>query len=146
MIKLRLTGRQHRELFDHLFPGDGLEAVAFALCGRAKREGAEVLSARHIFTVPHEICARKSGSITWPGNFLAAHLNLAYRDNLAIVKIHSHPGDYAKFSEVDDLSDGSVHSSITSWLSNDDLHLSAIMLSDGRMLARSMDLQNHEPV
>jgi hypothetical protein len=146
MIKLRLTGRQHRELFEHLFPGDGLEAIAFILCGRARREGDELLCARYIFLVPHETCAREPGSITWPGNFLAAHLNLAFRDNLAVIKIHSHPGDYAKFSDTDDLSDASVYSSITSWLASDDTHLSGIMLSDGRVLARHMDPENPEPV
>jgi len=146
MIKLRLTGRQHRELVAHLLPGDGLEGIAFVLCGRARRAHDDILCARYIFLVPHEICARKDGSITWPGNFLAAHLNLAFRENLAVLKIHSHPGDYPKFSEADDLSDGHVYSSITSWLANDDTHLSAIMLSNGRIIARHMNTQIADPV
>lgn len=33
---LRLTGHQHAALKAHLFPGDGNEAVAVALCGRRK--------------------------------------------------------------------------------------------------------------
>ncbi len=33
-IKLRLAQKDHRALVAHIFPGDGLEAVAVALCGR----------------------------------------------------------------------------------------------------------------
>jgi hypothetical protein len=32
----RLSGQHHRLLHEHLFPGDGLEAVAFVLCGRSR--------------------------------------------------------------------------------------------------------------
>jgi hypothetical protein len=33
-LSLSLTGKDHARLRAHLFPGDGLEAVAVALCGR----------------------------------------------------------------------------------------------------------------
>lgn len=35
-VKLRLSATQHRELRTHLYPGDGHEAVAVALCGRRR--------------------------------------------------------------------------------------------------------------
>jgi len=34
---LRLTGSQHAQLKNHLFPGDENEAVALALCGRLQQ-------------------------------------------------------------------------------------------------------------
>jgi hypothetical protein len=145
MIKLRLTGQQHRELFTHLFPGDGKEAIAFVLCGRAVRNDEQIFCGRHVFLVPHELCVRNAEGITWPGAFLGAQLGLAYRDNLAVVKIHSHPGDYPKFSETDDLSDTHTYGAITSWMARDDAHLSGIMLSDGRLLIRHMDIAQEIP-
>jgi len=33
-VKLRLTQKHHATIAAHLFPGDGCEAVAVALCGR----------------------------------------------------------------------------------------------------------------
>ena len=33
-VAVRLTGRQNRVLKDHLYPGDGKEAVAVLLAGR----------------------------------------------------------------------------------------------------------------
>jgi hypothetical protein len=44
-VKLRLTKSQHQELFDHLFPGDGLEAVALALCGSRAATNEEIAEA-----------------------------------------------------------------------------------------------------
>ena len=37
-IKLRLTQTHHKALMTALVPGDGLEAVAVALCGRRRGE------------------------------------------------------------------------------------------------------------
>lgn len=38
--KLRMTGQQYAGLQEHLFPGDGKEAVALALCGRYHGENS----------------------------------------------------------------------------------------------------------
>lgn len=44
-IKLRMSGRQHTALLQHLFPGDNKEAVALALCGMG--EGSPVVEQLH---------------------------------------------------------------------------------------------------
>jgi len=53
---LRIAGIHYDELRRHLFPGDGKEAVAFALCGRLTESGRDVLVVQKIVTVPHASC------------------------------------------------------------------------------------------
>ena len=43
-----LSGRQHAELHQHLYPGDGQEGVALVLCGRGRAGDAERLVARRV--------------------------------------------------------------------------------------------------
>ncbi len=40
---LRISGKHYNIIRDHLFPGDGLEAIAFAICGRHKTDKVDVL-------------------------------------------------------------------------------------------------------
>ncbi len=66
-------------------------------------------------------------------------LTEAARRNFAILKIHSHPGDYRRFSSVDDSSDREFFGGVASWLDDEDrFHGSAVMLPDGRLFARTM--------
>lgn len=57
-VSLRMTAQQHESLRQHLFPGDGLEAVAVALCGRTAALGVEVLLVHIIEFVPYSACKR----------------------------------------------------------------------------------------
>ncbi|MES2784699.1 MAG: ThiF family adenylyltransferase [Pseudomonadota bacterium] len=130
----------HRALHAHLFPGDGNEAVAFALCGRARREDQELLLVREILTVPYELCAVRTPSrVTWQGRALDSILNRALNEGLALVKIHSHPGGQPWFSTTDDVADSTLFPSISGWLGDDQGPMaSLIMLPDGRLVGRSM--------
>lgn len=47
-VKLRMSGRQHAALRAHLYPGDGQEAVAFAVCGRRRGQDTHVLCVRNL--------------------------------------------------------------------------------------------------
>src|SRR4051794_20117702 len=97
--KLKMTGRQHSSLFTHLFPGDGCEAVAIALCGRRVDAGSSSLLVHKIVPIPHKEChVRNPDRITWPTDRLLPLLGDAAKQGLAILKIHSHPGWYAQFS------------------------------------------------
>src|ERR1700688_4108892 len=87
---LRLTEAQHDLLRTHLFPGDGNEAVALLLCGRRNSSSM------------HACCVRRPDRITWPTSFVDELLSEAYGNAQAIVKIHSHPGHYRRFSTTDD--------------------------------------------
>ena len=56
---------------------------------------------------------------------------------MAVLKIHSHPGYYERFSEVDDASDGDLFPSLHGWTDNGLPHASAVMLPDGRIFGRA---------
>ena len=138
--RLALSGQHHRELVRHLFPGDGKEAVAFALCGRARREGLEVLLVREIVPVPYEQCpVRTPGRVTWRGEALDPILARALELGLGLVKVHSHPTGYPSFSSTDDEADSTLFPSVSGWLGDDGGPMaSAITLPDGRMVGRSI--------
>lgn len=139
MFKLRLTGAQHAALQRHLFPGDGDEAVALALCGRRRDEDEHVLAVRRLLLVPHERCpVRTPIQVTWPADVLPPLLQEAAARHLAILKIHSHPGGLASFSATDDLADADLFSSVDAWLDDGLPHASAVMLPGGAMFGRAV--------
>jgi hypothetical protein len=136
---LRLTQNQHEMLRGHLFPGDGHEAVALALCGRRSGRARHVFTVHRIIPVPYAACQHRSPErVTWSTDLLDTLLPDARRQRFAILKIHSHPGGYEAFSECDDISDQTMFESISSWLGDERPHASAVMLPDGRMFGRAM--------
>src|SRR6266446_219678 len=106
-VRLRLTDRQHRFLRSQLFPGDALEAVALALCGRRAGED-HCLMVNTVVPVPYDDCQRKPDEVTWKTQSLVPLLAEAMEKNLAILRIHSHPNSYPWFSDTDDESDARI--------------------------------------
>lgn len=136
---LSISGRQHRLLVDHLFPGDGREAITFALCGRYRHGQHERLLVREVLPVPHHLCqVRAPDQITWPTETLPALLDRANLEGLSVLKIHSHTSHVPVFSPTDDVSDRSLFQSVWPWVDGGP-HVSAIMLPDGRLIARTVD-------
>jgi hypothetical protein len=136
-VILRLTGKQHQQLQHHLYPGDNNEAVAILLCGRRKGLQRHCLSVIEVVPIPYTECSvRKPDLIIWSTTSLKPLLDRATNDNLALVKVHSHPGGYAAFSQVDDKSDQELFPSIYSWLDDNQPHASVIMLPTGEMFGR----------
>jgi hypothetical protein len=138
--RLAMAGLHHRRLQAHLFPGDGKEAVAFALCGRARRDDQELLLVREIIPVPYEMCPERTPyRVTWRGVVLDPILTQALEQNLAVVKIHSHPTGHPWFSATDDIADRTLFPSISGWLGDEGGPMaSLIMLPDGRLVGRSV--------
>ncbi len=137
-IKLRMTGRHHAALMRHLLPGDGLEAVALALCGRRRGDDDEILTVRRVVPVPYEHCERASTRIRWRTDVLATLLDEAARRSLGIVKFHSHPGGGQAFSTLDTDSDAETLGAAFSWIDTEDPHASVIMLPKGELYGRAM--------
>lgn len=138
-VKLRLTQADHAILQQHLFPGDGCEAVAVALCGRRRSAEHHGLMVRQLVPIPHDECkVRTPDRVTWSTERLVPLLEAAERADLAILKIHSHPGGYANFSDVDDASDADLFNSVFGWTDSLAPHASAIMLPSGRMFGRAI--------
>jgi hypothetical protein len=134
---LTLTDKQRKILQEHLFPDDGNEAVAIALCGRLTIEHENRLIAHTIHPIPHEYCSvRAPDRVAWSTEILIPLLEEAIKHNWGIVKIHGHPEHYPWHSEVDDDSDRSLFPSIHGWLDDGYPHVSAILLPSGRIVGR----------
>ena len=136
-LVLRMSGRQKAELKSHLSPSDGLEAVALLLCGRRRGRDRHCLSVMEVVVVPYDHCERLEDRITWPTRLLEPLLIRAANEGLAIVKVHSHPGGFDRFSEFDDVSDTDFFAATASWTESDEPHGSVVMLPCGRMFGRS---------
>lgn len=138
-VSLAISGKHHQFLQKHLFPGDGKEAVAFALCGRARRIDREILLVREIVPVAYDDCSvRTPYRITWPGEVLDAILVRAMKEGLGLVKIHSHPNGYPWFSQTDDEAEAHLFPSIFGWLGDKGPMGSAIMLPGGKLVGRAV--------
>jgi hypothetical protein len=137
--KLRMTQSQHELLERHLFPGDGLEAVAVALCGRRNGKNEHILTVLKIEPIPYQDCkVRTPIRVTWSTERLVPLLLEAAKKDLAILKIHSHPGGYESFSATDDESDIDLFNSIYGWTDSNSPHCSAVMLPGGRLFGRTI--------
>lgn len=133
-----MTESQYAGLAAHLFPPDGNEAVAIALCGRAESGERHRLIVRRVELVPYEACSvRRPDCVTWPTDLLVPLLEEAARRNLALVKLHGHTG-YDRFSEVDDRSDRALFPSVYAWTDTSAPHGSAILMRDGRVFGRKV--------
>lgn len=135
-VTLTLTEDQQVELRQHLFPGDGFEAVAFLACGRAAGTDRHRLVVRYLHLIPHAACERSRDRITWNAETIVPLIEQAEIDGLSLVKVHSHPQGFPTFSEMDDASDAELLPTIRSWVEADVPHGSAIMLPDGKVFGR----------
>lgn len=142
-LSLSMTDRQHALLKQHLFPGDGLEAVALLLCGRGRGSaGSEVqrLVVHRAVLVPYAVCVRTPSRVTWPTHpYLLDLLSETAAKHMAVVKIHSHPTGFAAFSTTDDDSDRELFERVFPFLDQREPHGSAIMLASGRVFGRWFD-------
>lgn len=138
-ISLSLTANQQAELRAHLFPGDGNEAVALALCGRRAGTGTHRLLLHKIVPVPYEYCSlRAPDQVTWSTDILMPLLSEAAKRRLGILKIHGHSESFPHHSDVDDEADRHLFPSIYGWMEDDYPHASAIMLPSGRIFGRTV--------
>lgn len=133
---LVMTEALHSALREHLFPGDGLEAAAILICTRHEGERTKLL-AKSVISVPHGACVRKKDFINWPGDYLDMAVAQSEESQSSILLIHSHPGGFLGFSELDDESDQITMRSLFAGV--EVIHGSAVMIPDGRVLARTYD-------
>jgi hypothetical protein len=141
--QLRIAGVHADALRNHLFPGDGKEAVAFALCGRHRGAAHDVLVVRDVVPVGYGDCpVREEGLVTWRTQAVEPLLIAAAKEKLGVVKFHSHPTGFPRFSSTDDVSDGDLFPSIYGWVDDDGPHASVVMLPDGHFFGRAVDVEN----
>lgn len=137
--RLRLSGKHYDALASHLFPGDGLEAVAFLLCGRRSGKDGTTFLVHEVVRVPYDVCDRRRDSVTWRTDFISAILDRANLCELSVFKAHSHPSSFEKFSTTDDYSDEEVFRVLDSWGEKVLAGGSLVMLPNGRMFGRLSD-------
>ncbi|MBS1737484.1 MAG: Mov34/MPN/PAD-1 family protein, partial [Bacteroidetes bacterium] len=115
-LQLRISGLHHEVLKHHLLPQDGREAVAVALCGRYNGENDKILMVHDLTLIPHNECyTREWDLLCWPTERIIPYFDRIAKNDLAILKIHSHPGGYERFSDIDDRSDHEFFDSVFGW-------------------------------
>lgn len=138
-VSVAMTAAQHEQIKKHLFPGDGCEAVAIAICGRSSYKSSSTLLVQEVHEIPYQACRiREPDRVTWNPDVIVHALEKAMNKGLSIIKIHSHPGGYRKFSGTDDVSDKQLFESIYGWLDTDEPMASLIMMPDGELIGRSI--------
>ena len=136
---LRLTQAQHQVLHEHLFPGDGKEAVAILLCGKRRGASRHIFTVREVHPVPYEQCMERTPSrVTWSTDIIDALVPSVISNDFCIIKVHSHVTDWRFFSDTDDKSDESLFDSIANLLGEAARHASVIMLPSGEMFGRAI--------
>ena len=140
---LAMTARQHAELQGHLFPGDGLEAVTILVCNHGTGRCSQRLLAVEQLHLAHHRSQRQRDRVTWPfGDHLPPErIADIDRNGQSIITIHSHPDGQAAFSPLDDQNDRRLFASVCNWFDDGRVNGSAIMLPDGRIVARTVDAQ-----
>ncbi len=139
--KLTLTASSHLSLVDYLFPGDGLEAVAILICNLGKGRLGEHLIVKDIVFPPYERCERYPDKVIWPFAEIVppSLISTIDREGQSLITIHSHPSGDAFFSAIDDENDYQLITSIAGWFDDARPHGTAVMRSDGMMIARVLD-------
>ena len=135
---LRMTGIQQARLLSHLLPSDRLEAVAIGLCGHGAGPRRDTFLLQRLELVPYEICQRRRDQIIWPSEFLLPLLDEARTSGLWVVKFHSHPGGFDRFSIQDEAADRSLFPFVYEWTSETARHASVVLLPDGSMFGRTV--------
>jgi len=136
-LQLRISGYHHEMMKQHLLPPDGSEAIAVALCGRFSSENSEILMVYDLTLIPYSECFnRESDILHWSTERIQHYFERIGKSDMALLKIHSHPGGYDKFSITDDISDNEFFESAFGWAINDKPHASAVMLPNGEIFGR----------
>ncbi len=141
-IKLRMTGKQHNYIRTHVLAQDGKEAGSLLLCEPVFRDKTIILLVKEIINVPYGTCrSRTPVYMSWPTvNYLLPQYERLENNGLSLVMLHSHPNGYDGFSTTDNENDLKILSRLTSCIQGKQPHGSAIMLPDGSVKARIMNL------
>ena len=134
--RLRISGKHHTRLECHLFPGDGKEAVAVALCGHHTNGESNYLLVHDIYCIPYHECERSLDYVSWKTESIIPILEKGAKKKLSFIKIHSHPTGYNQFSSIDDKSDKMLFPSVYGWIDGDQTHGSVVMLPGGKLFGR----------
>jgi hypothetical protein len=138
-----MTAEQHSRLRRHLFPPDGCESVALALCGTRLNESRQVYCIHEILEIPDHSCiSRTPTAVRWQVELGLELFARATKRSMTVLKIHSHQTGFEAFSKRDDESDANLLGAICQWTDKPMRHISAFMLPEGTITARLVG-RNH---
>ncbi|MDX0840021.1 ThiF family adenylyltransferase [Sinorhizobium medicae] len=130
---LAMAGTMHSMLKAHLL-SDGNEAAAILVCAPSPGP-RQRLVVRRVILVPHDACpVRMPDAIVWPGAYIEDAIDIAEPEGLVIILLHSHPGGWLQFSQIDNESGSRVIPGL--FHAFGDCHGSAIMTPEGAIRAR----------
>lgn len=140
-LKLRMTGKQHADIKSHVMAPDGNEAGSLLFCEPVFREKNTILLVKDIMHIPYEACrSRASNFLSWPTEkLLMPHYERMEKEGLSLIMLHSHPGGFNNFSDLDNENDFKILPRLTSCIEGKQSHGSAIMLPDGSIKARILN-------
>lgn len=138
MTSIIFLEEHYRVLRDHLFPGDGKESVAVCLAIPVRHKDQIRLLIKEVHPIPYEKCDRNAQYITWSSADIVDLLDKSEAEDLAVIKIHSHPYGPRAFSRQDDRSDLSLFPAIHEWCGRTIPHCSLIFTEDF-ILGRSFE-------
>ena len=112
------------------------------LCNQGSGKHRQRLIVSEILYLPHNRSQRKDRFISWPFEDYLTPEKISDIDRCgqSVVTIHSHPNGYELFSEIDDQNDRELFASVCNWFDDVRLNGSAIMLPDGTIRARIVDV------
>lgn len=136
-----LSGIQHKEIKNHLFPGDGLESAGLIFCHLAKSKQLTKFVAFEIIFIANEDCERTVTNVTWNFRkyFSPKKIEEIDKNHLSIITIHSHPNGFNDFSNLDDNNDLKIFSCINNWFNDYRPNGSAVMLPNGFIFCRAVN-------
>jgi proteasome lid subunit RPN8/RPN11 len=145
--QFRISGKIHQRVRTHLLPGDCKEAVGFFLCGQRIDDKTTTLLVREFYPIEYRECERGGDFVRWETEIIVPLLEKANVKSLSVIKIHSHPGGFDQFSDVDNESDNKLFPSIYGWMDGDQPHGSCVLLPSGEIFGRIISSNaTHHPI
>lgn len=155
MMRYTFTMQQqhYQDLRAHLIQDDGIERIAFILCGRSyvasdpwNFSPEERLLSRKIITLPEEMVVDSSHiNITWKTEFFIKLLKEVEEESLAIAIVHNHPNNYPELSDVDFANEKNLFEALRNRNRIKRPHASLVITPNGGISGCSWNekLQNH---
>ncbi|MCZ0933410.1 MAG: ThiF family adenylyltransferase [Oligoflexia bacterium] len=142
-MKTSLTLREstYKRLKKHLYPGSDLEFTAIMLCHYGQGKAGFRIMVKELILIPENKYNEQTSSyLSWAFSeyMTPEKIEKIDREGLSIFTIHSHPNGYNRFSKTDDKNDTEMFHAINHWFEDGRLNSSAIMLPNGKIIARTV--------
>lgn len=147
---LTLKESTYKKLKKHLYPGSDLEFAAIMLCHYGQGKTGFRLMVKELILIPENKCNKQTSSyLSWAfAEYMTPEkIEQIDKEGLSVFTIHSHPNGYDRFSETDDKNDKEMFHAINHWFDDGRPNGSAVMLPDGKIIARIVcDNEKFNPV